>query len=73
LNLRHKKNNYGLEEYKIHFDKYNTEDIRNALEINDGDEENPFWIAAKNELNEDDYIKLKKYVNGRGKNIHKYN
>jgi len=73
---RIKKNNISnenmLEDYKTHFDKFNTEDITKALEKKDDEAESPFWTAAKIELNEEDYEKLKEYVNDREKGIYGY-
>lgn len=61
-----------LEEYKIHYDKYNTEDIYKELDKKADEEASPFWTSAKSKLNEDDYRKLKEYVNDGEKSISGY-
>ncbi len=59
---------YGLKEYKVHFDKYCNETTVKALGNKKLENEDPFWSAAKQELIEEDYKRLKEYANGeRGK------
>ena len=63
---------YGLKEYKIYFDKYCNDQTVKALGNKKLEDEDPFWSAGKEDLNEEDYKRLKEYANGRGKNIGSY-
>lgn len=56
---------YGSEDYKIHFDKYCDEKTVNALKKEETENDDPFWTAAKSDLSENDYKKLKEYADGR--------
>ena len=54
---------YSVEDFYKHFNQ-----IKNEKEINDIlnlNEENPFWITAKEELDEEEYKKLKEEIIGR--------
>ncbi len=63
---------YGLKEYKIHFDKYCNDQTVKALGNKKLEEEDPFWSAGKEDLNEEDYKKLKEYANGERKKFIRY-
>ncbi len=63
---------YGLKEYKIHFDIYCNETTVKALGNKKLEEEDPFWTAAKQELSEEDYKRLKEYANGERKKFIRY-
>ena len=59
---------YGLKEYIIHFNKYCDEKTVKALEKEEGEIEDPYWSAAREDLSKEDYKELKEHANGRGKN-----
>lgn len=62
----------GLNKYKIHFDKYCNDQTVMALRSKKLEREDPFWSAAKQNLNEEEYIKLREYANGEEKRFHRY-
>ena len=54
---------YAVKEFIIHFNQTKNEsEIEDILKIN---EENPFWITAKELLNEEDYEILKEEIIGK--------
>ena len=63
---------YGLNEYKIHFDKYCNDQTVATLRSKKLEMEDPFWSAAKKELSNEGYIKLKEYANGDDKRFKRY-
>jgi len=53
-----------LDGFIRHMERYNTKQTVSAIRTKDGEETHPFWITAKKELSEEDYTKLKEYING---------
>ena len=73
IDTYHKLNiTYDLTEYKIHFDKYCSDQTIAALRSKKLEIEDPFWSAAKKDLSNEDYIKLKEYANGDDKRFKRY-
>ena len=53
-----------LKGYKKHSDKYNSKDIYETLK-NKKEDKNPFWTAAREDLNDKEYNELRRYVYDR--------
>jgi len=59
-----------MEDLKKHFKKFNREDIYQALRLLKTEEENPFWISAKDVLSNNEYKELRLYVYRYGQDIY---
>ena len=67
-----KKRLYTVEKFVVHFEKYNTKDIYEALRTKTAEEEDPYWLTARQWLTKEDYELLKENVYGQGQRTVKY-
>lgn len=62
-----RKRLYSVEKFLRHFERFNTEDTYNALRTKATEEENPFWLTARQWLTKEEYKLLKEKVYGKGR------
>ena len=55
---------YTIEDFKKHFDVMRFPIVIKGIQE---DKDDPFWVFAKDCLNKNDLIELRRYVNGEGK------
>lgn len=61
-----------LEDLKKHYRKYTKEDAYKSLKLSTLEEDNPFWISAKQVLSNKEYKELRLYVYRYGQDVFGY-